>query len=64
MSDIVIELRRRNWTNEKIAKHLGMESDEVLRLYQITSLASMFVDNEFSKAWEPELIDDEENVIS
>jgi len=60
MSDIVIELKRRNWTNEKIAKHLGMDSDEVLRLYQITSLSSLFQDKEFSMSWEPELIDEEE----
>lgn len=60
MSDIVIELKRRNWTNEKIAKHLGMDSDEVLRLYQITSLSSLFQDKEFSMSWEPELMDEEE----
>jgi ParB-like chromosome segregation protein Spo0J len=64
MSDIVIELKRRNWTNEKIAKHLGMESDEVLRLYQITSLSSIFKDKEFSMAWEPELIEENEEIIS
>jgi ParB-like chromosome segregation protein Spo0J len=63
MSDIVIELKRRNWTNEKIAKHLGMDSDEVLRLYQITSLSSMFADKDFSMSWEPELIEIEENNI-
>ena len=63
MSDIVIELKRRNWTNEKIAKHLGMDSDEVLRLYQITSLSSIFENKEFSMSWEPELIDEQENLI-
>lgn len=60
MSDIVIELKRRNWSNEKIAKHLGMDSDEVLRLYQITSLSSLFQDKDFSMSWEPELIEDDE----
>lgn len=52
MSDIVVELKRRNWTNEKIASHLGMEADEVLRLYQITGLSEMFADHDFSTAWE------------
>lgn len=52
MSDIVIELKRRNWSNEKIAAHLGMEADEVLRLYQITGLSEMFADHDFSTAWE------------
>jgi len=52
MSDIVQELARRNWSNKKIGKHLGMDADEVLRLKQITGLAEMFKDEEFSKAWE------------
>jgi ParB-like chromosome segregation protein Spo0J len=52
MSDIVVELKRRNWNDDKIAKHLGMDSDEVLRLYQITGLTQMFEDKEFSEAWE------------
>lgn len=59
MSDIVIELKRRNWNDEKIAKHLGMDADEVLRLYQITGLVDAFKDNEFSQAFE--IIDDLEN---
>lgn len=52
MSDIVIELSRRNWSDEKIAKNLGMDQDEVLRLKQITGLAEMFSDKDFSKAWD------------
>jgi len=54
MSDIVQELARRNWSENRIAKELGMESDEVLRLKQITGLAEMFADAEFSEAWEAE----------
>lgn len=52
MSDIVIELSRRNWSDKKIAKELGMDADEVLRLKQITGLAEAFADEEFSEAWE------------
>jgi ParB-like chromosome segregation protein Spo0J len=52
MSDMVVELKRRNWSDEKIAKELGMESDEVLRLSQISGLAEMFLDREFSIAFE------------
>ena len=52
MSDIVQELSRRNWSETKIGKEIGMEPDEVLRLKQITGLADMFADHEFSKAWE------------
>lgn len=52
MSDIVVELRRRNWSEEKIGKHLGMDPDEVLRLTQITGLSELFADQEFSRSWE------------
>jgi ParB-like chromosome segregation protein Spo0J len=52
MSDIVVELKRRNWSDDKIAKELGMDADEVLRLCQITGLAEMFADKDFSLAWE------------
>lgn len=55
MSDIVLELKRRNWSDDKIAKQLGMDADEVLRLAQITGLAQAFGDREFSEAWEAEL---------
>lgn len=54
MSDIVQELARRNWSDAKIAKNLGMEPDEVLRLKQISGLAEMFANQEFSEAWEAE----------
>lgn len=52
MSEIVQELARRNWTDARISKELGMEADEVLRLKQISGLAEMFADREFSEAWE------------
>ena len=59
MSDIVLDLRKRNWSNEKIAKKLGMDADEVLRLAQITGLAEMFADKDFNKAWECDLEEEE-----
>lgn len=58
MSDIVVELKRRFWSDEKIGKELGMEADEVLRLTQITGLTDMFADAEFSEAWEAESFSD------
>lgn len=54
MSDMVIELKRRNWSDERICKELGMDKDEVLRLCQISGLSEIFSGQEFSKAWEPE----------
>lgn len=57
MSEIVVELKRRCWTDERIAKELGMEPDEVLRLTQISGiqgLADMFAAKDFTEAWEVE----------
>jgi ParB-like chromosome segregation protein Spo0J len=53
MSDIVVELARRNWPDEKIARELGMDADEVLRLKQVSGIAELFSDEEFSEAWDP-----------
>lgn len=63
MSDIVVDLKRRNWSHEKIAKELGMDSDEVLRLSQISGLIEMFDDKEFSLAWEIENYNEESETI-
>lgn len=52
MSEIVRDLYRRNWSDKKIGKELGMDQDEVLRLKQIQGLADLFADKEFSEAWE------------
>jgi ParB-like chromosome segregation protein Spo0J len=52
MSEIVLELKNRNWTNKRIAKELGMDEDEILRLCQITGLGHLFTDQDFSRAWE------------
>ena len=53
MSDIVVDLSRRNWSDDKIARELGMDPDEVLRLKQVSGLAELFASREFSEAWEP-----------
>lgn len=53
MSNIVAELHRIGRSDAWLAKHLGMDVDEVLRLKQLTGLAEMFAKNEFSQAWEP-----------
>lgn len=52
MSEIVQELARRNWTDARISKELGMDADEVIRLKQVSGLADLFKDHEFSEAWE------------
>lgn len=62
MSEIVVELKRRFWKDEKIARELGMDADEVLRLSQITGLAEMFSDQEFSKAWDIDSINEDDSL--
>lgn len=63
MSDIVIDLARRNWSDAKISRELGMDEDEVLRLKQISGLAEAFADREFSEAWEATLdVEDMERI--
>jgi hypothetical protein len=63
MSDIVLDLKRRNWNDEKIGRELGMDPDEVLRLAQISGLAEMFADKEFTEAWEPTGLLTEEELL-
>ena len=55
MAEIVMDLKRRRWSDEKIGRELGMDADEVLRLAQVTGLAELFADREFSEAWEADL---------
>lgn len=60
MSEIVADLGKRNWSDKKIGKELGMDPDEVLRLKQITGLTELFADKDFSTAWDIE--EDNENL--
>lgn len=61
MSEIVIELKNRNWSNKRISKQLGMDEEEVLRLCQVSGLEHLFSDKDFSRAWISE--DSNENYI-
>lgn len=51
MSNIVAELTRAGMSDAWILRHIGMDKDELLRLKQITGLADLFRDHEFSQAW-------------
>lgn len=51
MSAIVQDLHRQGWNDSKISKELGMDTDEVLRLKQISGLAELFLENEYSIGW-------------
>lgn len=52
MSNIVQELVEMGKGDAWICKHIGMSADELLRLKQITGLASLFLNRDFSQAWE------------
>lgn len=54
MTNIVAELVDSGMSDDWIAKNLGMDWDEILRLKQISGLASLFKDKEFGKSWRPE----------
>lgn len=63
MSEIVVDLKKRNWSDKKISKELGMDQDEVLRLAQISGLTELFKNSEFSQAWIPDGEDIEDDNI-
>ncbi len=48
MCDIVAELNRAGMSDKWIMKNIGMDRDELLRLKQISGLADLFADKEFS----------------
>lgn len=54
MSQIVTELVEMGKGDRWICENIGMSPDELLRMKQITGLASLFTTREFSEAWEPE----------
>lgn len=52
MSNIVAELVEMGKGDRWICKHIGMSVDELLRLKQITGVAALFANREFSDSWE------------
>ncbi len=50
MSNIVAELTQSGMSDAWILKHIGMDKDELLRLKQVTGIASLFANKEFSAA--------------
>ena len=52
MSNIVAELLEMGKSDSWICRNIGMSADELLRLKQITGLAALFKDEDFSRSWE------------
>lgn len=68
MSTIVAELVEMGKGDRWISKHLGMSIDELLRLKQITGVAALFLNRDFSDSWDAEtrevvLEDDKANIL-
>jgi len=51
MVNIVKELKEAGMSDIWILKNIGMDADELLRLKQISGLATLFKDDDFSKSW-------------
>lgn len=54
MSTIVSELVEMGKGDRWICQHIGMSPDELLRLKQITGVAALFQNQDFSKSWDAE----------
>lgn len=61
MSTIVSELVEMGKGDRWICKHVGMSVDELLRLKQITGVAALFANRDFSDSWEADI--DEDNKV-
>lgn len=53
MVNIVAELTQAGMGDDWIRKHIGMDEDELLRLKQISGIAALFANRQFSESWEP-----------
>lgn len=51
MKNIVARLVEAGMGDDWIRKHIGMDEDELLRLKQITGIAALFQEADFSAAW-------------
>lgn len=51
MSNIVAELTTAGMSDAWILRNIGMDKDELLRLKQVTGIAALFANGEFSEAW-------------
>lgn len=51
MSNIVSELVDSGMSDAWIMRNIGMDADELLRLKQVSGLAALFQNKEFSKSW-------------
>lgn len=55
MSNIVAELVEMGKGDRWICQHIGMSADELLRLKQITGVAALFANKDFSDSWDVDM---------
>jgi ParB-like chromosome segregation protein Spo0J len=59
MGDLVQALVQQGASDEEIARHLGMNPEEVYRLKQITGIAELFKNQTYSRSWEMQEVPDD-----
>lgn len=57
MGDLVKSLFEQGQDDDEIAKMLGMDIEEVMRLKQVTGIADLFKNQKYSKAWKMEEVE-------
>ena len=57
MVNIVGELKKAGMSDVWIMRHIGMDADEILRLKQLSGLAELFADQEFSNFKESDYLE-------
>ena len=51
MSDIVLSMLANGWTDDEVAKAMGMDADEILRMRQVSGIAKAFERPAYNRAW-------------
>lgn len=51
MTNIVLSMLAAGWTDDEIARHLGMDADEILRMKQVSGIAQAFTRPAYNRAW-------------
>ncbi len=51
VAELVKSLLAKGWDDERVAEHLGMTEEELVRLKQVVGIARMFANPEYSKSW-------------
>ena len=56
MSDLVYQMLRDGWTDERICNELGMETEELIRLKYVTGYAKLYENVKYNNSWTPAFV--------